>query len=58
MASSPSIWKTALFGGKMIDLVPHKLVPVPALHAWAEKRTLPKWQGGEFRRWMKNRKKS
>ena len=57
MASSPSVWKTALFGGKMIDFVPNKLVPVPAFHAWTEKRTLPKWQGGEFRRWMKNRKK-
>ena len=58
MASSPFVWKTALFGGKLIDLVPHKLVPVPAMQAWTEKRTLPKWQGGDFRRWMKNRKTS
>jgi L-lactate dehydrogenase complex protein LldF len=58
MASSPTVWKTALFGGKLIDFVPDKLVPVPAFRAWTEKRTLPAWQGGEFRRWMKNRKKS
>ena len=57
MASSPSVWKTALFGGKMIDLVPHKFVPVPSLQAWTAQRTLPRWQGGEFRRWMKNRKR-
>ncbi len=56
MASSPFVWKTALFGGKMLDVVPHKLVPVPAMQAWIGKRTLPNWQGGDFRRWMKNRR--
>ncbi|HLP01724.1 MAG TPA: LutB/LldF family L-lactate oxidation iron-sulfur protein [Opitutaceae bacterium] len=58
LASTPAAWKTALAGGKLLDLVPHKLIPVPALHAWTDKRTLPSWQGGEFRRWMKNRNKS
>jgi L-lactate dehydrogenase complex protein LldF len=56
MASSPAAWKTALLGGKMLNLVPHKLVPVPAMQAWTASRTLPAWQGGEFRRWMKTRK--
>jgi L-lactate dehydrogenase complex protein LldF len=58
MAASPAAWKAALLGGKMLNLVPHKLVPVPAMQAWTEKRTIPKWQGGEFRRWMKGRAKS
>ena len=31
------------------------LVPVPAMHAWAASRTLPKWRGGEFRKWLRAR---
>jgi L-lactate dehydrogenase complex protein LldF len=55
LASQPAIWKTALFGGKALNIVPTKLIPVPALRAWEQARTLPKWRGGEFRRWMKTR---
>jgi L-lactate dehydrogenase complex protein LldF len=44
-----------LIGGKLINYVPTKLIPVPALRAWENSRTLPKWRGGEFRKWMKNR---
>jgi hypothetical protein len=29
---------------------------VPALQAWAAKRALPEWRGGEFRKWLKNRR--
>lgn len=57
LASSPAAWKAALVGGKLLDLVPEKLISVPAFHAWAATRTLPGWRGGEFRRWLKNRKK-
>jgi hypothetical protein len=32
------------------------LIPVPALRAWEAKRTLPEWQGGEFRSWFKSHK--
>ncbi len=55
MASQPAAWKFALIGGKIIDHLPHKFIPVPALQAWTGKRTLPDWKGGEFRKWMKNR---
>jgi len=55
MASQPTAWKAALWGGKAMNYLPTKLIPVPALRAWEEKRTLPEWRGGEFRKWMKGR---
>lgn len=55
LASQPAAWKAALVGGKLLDFIPAALVPVPAFRAWESKRTLPKWQGGEFRKWMKTR---
>lgn len=58
MASQPTAWKAALFGGKALNYLPTKLIPVPALRAWEEKRALPEWRGGEFRKWMKQRRKS
>ncbi|MBX3735110.1 MAG: iron-sulfur cluster-binding protein [Candidatus Didemnitutus sp.] len=58
MASQPTAWKAALFGGKALNYLPTKLIPVPALRAWEEKRALPAWRGGEFRKWMKQRRKS
>lgn len=55
LASQPMAWKTALIAGKAIDYLPTKYLPVPAVQAWMGKRTLPKWRGGEFRNWLKNR---
>ncbi len=55
LASQPMAWRASLMGGKLLDYVPTKLIPVPALQAWADKRALPPWRGGEFRRWMKAR---
>jgi L-lactate dehydrogenase complex protein LldF len=55
MASHPMLWKTALVGGKILDVLPEKLAPHPALRAWQESRTLPEWQGGAFRRWWRSR---
>ena len=42
LASQPAAWKAALFGGKLINYLPTKLLPVPALRAWENERTLPK----------------
>ena len=39
----------------MIDYLPTRLLPVPAVQAWVGQRTIPKWRGGEFRKWMKRR---
>ncbi|WP_415907382.1 LutB/LldF family L-lactate oxidation iron-sulfur protein [Oleiharenicola sp. Vm1] len=58
LASQPTAWKAALFGGKALNYLPTKLIPVPALRAWEEKRALPEWRGGEFRKWMKQRRQS
>jgi L-lactate dehydrogenase complex protein LldF len=58
LASQPTTWKAALWGGKIIDYLPMGLIPVPALQAWINKRSLPKWRGGAFRRWLKGRKQS
>ena len=55
MASQPTVWRASLFGGKLMNHLPTKMIPVPALQAWADKRELPRWRGGEFRKWMKNR---
>jgi L-lactate dehydrogenase complex protein LldF len=57
LASQPTAWKAALIGGRMLNYLPTKLIPVPALRAWEAQRTLPKWEGGEFRSWMKSRPK-
>lgn len=58
LASQPTAWRAALFGGKLMNHVPTKLIPVPALQAWAAKRSLPAWRGGEFRKWMKSRRRN
>jgi len=55
MATKPFAWKSVLTLGKALDYVPEKIVPVPAFQAWTKDRTLPPWQGGEFRKWFKNR---
>jgi L-lactate dehydrogenase complex protein LldF len=57
MASQPTAWRAALLGGKLIEYVPTKLIPVPALQAWAAKRALPAWRGGEFRKWLQTHSK-
>jgi L-lactate dehydrogenase complex protein LldF len=56
LASQPLAWKAALAGGKLMNHIPTKLLPIPALRAWEQKRSLPEWRGGEFRRWLKQRK--
>ena len=56
LASQPAAWRAALAAGKALDYVPTKLIPVPALQTWMEQRELPPWRGGEFRKWMKERR--
>jgi len=55
LATHPTVWKTALTAGKLLNVLPTTLLPVPPLRAWEKNRTLPKWRGGEFRNWMKSR---
>jgi len=56
LASQPLAWRAALAAGRLMNHVPTKLIPVPALQAWAATRDLPEWRGGEFRKWMRRRK--
>jgi len=58
LASQPTVWKAALIGGRVINHLPTKLMPIPALRAWEGKRTLPEWRGGDFRKWLKNRQRA
>ncbi len=55
LATQPWAWKAALVAGKAIDYLPTNLVPMAALQNWTSKRTLPKWRGGAFRKWLKTR---
>ena len=57
MATQPVAWRAALMGGHILNHFPKSLIPVPALHAWDSKRILPQWRGGEFRKWLKERRK-
>ncbi|HVW21442.1 MAG TPA: LutB/LldF family L-lactate oxidation iron-sulfur protein [Opitutaceae bacterium] len=56
LASQPTAWKAALVGGKVINHLPTRLMPVPALRAWEQRRSLPEWRGGEFRKWLRRRR--
>jgi L-lactate dehydrogenase complex protein LldF len=53
LASSPVAWKAALVGGRLMNHLPLRLIPVPAVQAWVTRRTLPAWRGGEFRKWLR-----
>jgi L-lactate dehydrogenase complex protein LldF len=56
LATQPSAWRAALAAGRLLNYLPTSLIPVPALRAWESKRDLPKWRGGEFRKWLKMRR--
>lgn len=55
LATSPKIWRTAMTASKMMNHLPIQYTPVKPLQNWLNQRTLPKWQGGDFRKWMSNR---
>ena len=55
LATQPMVWKAALAGGKAINHLPTKFIPIPALHTWENKHSLPEWKGGDFRKWLHNR---
>ena len=57
LASQPLAWKSALRMGYGLNVVPHGLIPIPAVRAWESVRKLPAWRGGKFRAWFKEREK-
>ena len=56
LATQPVAWRAALAAGHLVNRLPTRLIPVPALRAWEAKRALPEWRGGEFRKWLKARR--
>ncbi|HEY4989493.1 MAG TPA: lactate utilization protein LutB domain-containing protein, partial [Opitutaceae bacterium] len=56
LATQPAAWRAALAGGHILNHLPTSLIPVPALRAWESNRELPRWRGGEFRKWLKMRR--
>jgi L-lactate dehydrogenase complex protein LldF len=55
LAMRPVAWKAALKGGHLMNILPSSFIPHPAARTWLKDRTLPKWEGGAFRSWMKKR---
>lgn len=55
LATSPKIWRTAMTASKMMNCLPIQYTPVKPLQNWLNQRTLPKWEGGDFRKWMSKR---
>lgn len=58
LCSQPTMWKTALSMGHTMNYIPTELIPHPAARAWQHARKLPKFQGGEFRKWFRQRQSS
>lgn len=61
LATQPAAWSAAMKLGHALHMTPGaalNMAPVPAVREWAKVRALPPFRGGEFRAWMKNRRKA
>lgn len=59
LATHPELWRLAMRGGAITNLVPEAAkIPIPGFGQWLRQRTLPKWRGGAFRKWMRQRRHS
>jgi L-lactate dehydrogenase complex protein LldF len=52
LATSPRLWRAALAISRSANLAPGALALAGPLRSWLAVRTLPRWRGGEFRRWL------
>ena len=57
LATRPKAWRAMMQAANLANLVPLNLMPVPPLMRWLGSRELPKFRGGEFRSWMKERER-
>jgi L-lactate dehydrogenase complex protein LldF len=57
LATSPSLWRTAMTMSKAMNHLPVDVAPVRPLRDWLGQRTLPEWRGGDFRKWLSKRQK-
>jgi L-lactate dehydrogenase complex protein LldF len=56
LATSPSLWRTAMTMSKAMNHLPIHVAPIKPLQDWLGQRTLPESHGGDFRKWYKARK--
>ncbi|MDP0499940.1 MAG: LutB/LldF family L-lactate oxidation iron-sulfur protein [Verrucomicrobiota bacterium JB022] len=56
LATHPTAWRTAMKSANLLNGLPYDVLPLAPLRAWSKQRTLPRWEGGKFRAWMKDRK--
>ena len=57
LATSPSLWRTAMTMSKAMNHLPIQVAPIKPLQDWLGQRTLPDSHGGDFRKWLKSRRK-
>lgn len=57
LATTPSLWRSAMTMSKAMNYLPLQIAPIKPLQDWLGQRTLPQSHGGDFRKWMKNRQK-
>ena len=55
LATSPKLWRAAMTASKAMNHLPLRYTPLKPLQSWLHHRTLPKWKGGDFRKWFANR---
>lgn len=51
-ASSPKLWRTLMPLNKIANLFPLDAIKIGPLGRWLKFRTLPKFNGGDFRKWF------
>ena len=52
LASSPKLWRLTMPLNRLANLVPLNLFKIGPLGRWLKTRTLPKFNGGKFRKWF------
>jgi hypothetical protein len=57
LATTPSLWRTAMTMSKAMNHLPIQVAPIKPLQDWLGQRTLPESHGGDFRKWFKTHKK-
>jgi L-lactate dehydrogenase complex protein LldF len=58
LATSPSLWRTAMTMSKAMNHLPIQVAPIKPLQDWLGQRTLPEFHGGDFRKWYGSRGKN
>ena len=52
LASSPRLWRLCMSMNRLANLFPLDIVKFGPLGRWLKSRTLPKFRGGNFRKWF------